>query len=103
MNYGLSRLPGSPLSLRLIREIHAELLRSGRGAAVNLVRADLSVTFVTANKLIGRFEQLGLVREITGQRRSRRFRYDPYLRLFDTGVDDPPPEVPAQVTGAGSP
>jgi hypothetical protein len=59
------------------------------------------VTFATANKLIGRFEQLGLVHEITGQRRSRRFRYDPYLRLFHTGVDGSAPEVPAQVTRAG--
>jgi Fic family protein len=33
MNYGLTRLPEFPLSLRLIREIHGELLRSGRGSA----------------------------------------------------------------------
>src|SRR5438309_350915 len=32
MNYGLERLKGLPLSLRLIREIHAELLRGVRGA-----------------------------------------------------------------------
>ena len=32
MTYGLDRLSQLPLSLRLIREIHAELLRSGRGA-----------------------------------------------------------------------
>ena len=32
MNYGLQRLDELPLSLRLIREIHAELLRDGRGA-----------------------------------------------------------------------
>jgi len=32
MNYGLDRLATLPLSKRLIREIHAELLRSGRGA-----------------------------------------------------------------------
>jgi Fic family protein len=32
MNYGLERLSSLPLSKRLIREIHAELLRSGRGA-----------------------------------------------------------------------
>lgn len=52
---------------------------------VNLVRARIGVSFATANKLIARFEELGLVSEITGQRRSRRFRYDPYLGLFDTG------------------
>jgi Fic family protein len=33
MNHGLDRLSQLPLSLRLIREIHAELLTSGRGAA----------------------------------------------------------------------
>ncbi len=32
MNHGLERLSTLPLSKRLIREIHAELLRSGRGA-----------------------------------------------------------------------
>ena len=32
MNYGLARLQELPLSLRLIREIHTELLRDGRGA-----------------------------------------------------------------------
>jgi hypothetical protein len=32
MNYGLDRLSRLPLSLRLIREIHAELLKGGRGA-----------------------------------------------------------------------
>jgi Fic family protein len=32
MNYGLRRLAELPLSLRLIREIHGELLRDGRGA-----------------------------------------------------------------------
>ena len=33
MNHGLDRLSELPLSLRLIRQIHAELLRTGRGAA----------------------------------------------------------------------
>ena len=32
MNYGLTRLKELPLSLRLIREIHAELLKDVRGA-----------------------------------------------------------------------
>src|SRR5215218_7923667 len=32
MNYGLERLATFPLSLRLIREIHAELLNNARGA-----------------------------------------------------------------------
>jgi Fic family protein len=68
---------------------------------VNLVSSRLGVTFATANKLIGRFEDLGLVREITGQRRSRRFRYDPYLRLFHTGISDAAADIPPQVTTGG--
>jgi Fic family protein len=32
MNYGLDRISDLPLSLRLIREIHGELLQGGRGA-----------------------------------------------------------------------
>lgn len=68
---------------------------------VKLVSSRIGVTFATANKLIGRFEDLGLVREITGQRRSRRFRYEPYLRLFHTGISDAGPGVPAQVTTGG--
>ena len=31
MNHGLARLPGLPLSLRLLREIHAELMQGVRG------------------------------------------------------------------------
>ena len=49
---------------------------------VNVAARVLGVTFPTANRLISRFEELGLVLEVTGQRRSRRFRYEPYLRLF---------------------
>lgn len=35
-----------------------------------------------ANNLTDRVEQLGLVNEITGNRRNRVFRYDPYIALF---------------------
>lgn len=66
---------------------------------VNFVSSHIGVTFATANKLIGRFEDVGLVREITGQRRSRRFRYDPYLRLFHGGVSETG-HVPTQLTSA---
>ncbi len=64
---------------------------------VNYVAARLDVTFATANRLIARFEELGVLKEVTGQRRSRLFRYEPYLELFDDPVqlDEPPtgPEV----------
>jgi Fic family protein len=50
---------------------------------VNLVAAEVEVTFKTANRLVAKFEDLGILKEVTGQRRSRQFRYEPYLRLFD--------------------
>lgn len=36
----------------------------------------------TASSLVHRFEALGLLRETTGQQRNRRYRYEPYLKLF---------------------
>lgn len=55
---------------------------------VNVVSSEVDVAFPTANRLVGRFEELGLLREVTGQRRSRLFRYEPYLRLFDDPAED---------------
>jgi Fic family protein len=50
---------------------------------VNLVSRVVGVAFPTANRLVTKFVELGLLQEMTGQRRSRIFRYEPYLRLFD--------------------
>ena len=45
--------------------------------------ADLiGVTYAAANHLIGRLTAVGVLAEITGQTRNRRFRYDPYIELF---------------------
>jgi Fic family protein len=59
---------------------------------VNLVKDRLGsegVSFATANNLVAEFQKIGLLREITGARRNRRFRYAPYLDLFA----DPAPDV----------
>ncbi len=65
---------------------------------VGLVTEALDVTFPTANRLVGRFEELGLLTEITGQKRSRVYRFEPYLALFDDPA--PPAEelVPIEAT-----
>lgn len=63
---------------------------------VKLVETELAVTFPTANRLVAKFEEMQLLREVTGQRRSRMFRYEPYMRLFDdapVGDQGRPPEV----------
>lgn len=42
----------------------------------------LGISPAAANTMTDRFVEMGLVREITGNRRNRRFRYDPYIEIF---------------------
>ena len=83
-----------------MREQHREILieNLGRGAASALklletlyrrpiftvanVAELLAMSPQAANTLTDRLEEHGLVREITGNRRNRIFRYDPYVELF---------------------
>jgi Fic family protein len=50
---------------------------------VAIVRKWLNVTPAGANQLVGRLADVGVLREITGYARNRRFRFEPYLRLFE--------------------
>jgi len=50
---------------------------------VNLVKSHLNVSFATANKLVEQLERLELLKETTGGQRNRRYRYTPYLVLFE--------------------
>jgi Fic family protein len=51
--------------------------------SVTDVRSLLGTTFAGANQIVQRLVSLGVIREITGQARHRRFRYDAYVRLFE--------------------
>jgi Fic family protein len=51
--------------------------------SVSEVRALLGTTFAAANQIVQRLVDLTILNEITGQARHRRFRYDPYVRLFE--------------------
>lgn len=53
---------------------------------VATVREWLNCTPAGANSLVGRLAKIGLLREVTGFARNRRFRFDPYLRLFEEPV-----------------
>jgi Fic family protein len=68
----------STLGLRLL-----DLLFQRPILNVNLVKRDLDVTFVTASRLVDQFRTMRLLKETTGQKRNRRYRYEPYLRLFE--------------------
>lgn len=52
---------------------------------VGTVRELTKVSFPAANDLVTRLVRIGVLREITGNSRNRRFQYDDYVRLF-TGV-----------------
>lgn len=65
---------------------------------VNFVSNELGISFPSANKLIQRFEELGLLDEITGAQRNRRFRYTPYLALFAASQAPADEMSPNQVT-----
>jgi Fic family protein len=50
--------------------------------SVNDVRALTGTTFAAANSLVSRMVELGVLSEMTGHARNRRFRYAPYIELF---------------------
>ena len=50
--------------------------------SVGDVQSMIDVTYPVANKLVGRLADLGILEEITGHARNRRFRYEPYVDLF---------------------
>jgi hypothetical protein len=56
---------------------------------VATVREWLGMTPAGANTLVNRLAEAGILREITGYARNRRFRFDPYLRLFEEQEERP--------------
>jgi Fic family protein len=84
-----------------LRETHRSLIaeRLGRAAgtghrvlehlyerpivSVNEVRDLIGFTYTAANQLVDRMVEIGVLEEITGQARNRRFRYGAYISLFD--------------------
>ena len=50
--------------------------------SVNEVSNLTGTTYPAANQLVERLAELGVLAEITGRVRNRRFRYDPYIALF---------------------
>ncbi len=51
--------------------------------AVNDVQTMTGTTYAAANSLVSRLVKLGVLSEMTGYARNRRFRYAPYIALFN--------------------
>jgi Fic family protein len=57
--------------------------------SVSDIKKLIGTTYPAANDLVARLEEQEILREITGQARNRRFRYQSYIDLFhDTGEED---------------
>lgn len=101
----------------LLRERHRNAItgRLGRGAANGLsvleslfdrpivsvadVQEVTGTTYAAANKLVARLVELGILEEVTGYARNRRFRYEDYVRLFLDDVSDQSPRPTKEALG----
>lgn len=54
--------------------------------SVNDVRDITGITFAAANTIVSRLVELGILSEMTGNARNRRFSYAPYIALFTKGT-----------------
>jgi Fic family protein len=63
--------------------------------SVNDVLQTTGTTFVAANDLVSRLVRLGVLQEMTGRARNRRFRYAPYIALFSDAPEASPPTASA--------
>ena len=77
---GLGRISGSCLQLhqRLQKEAIVNIPDSARALEINRT---------TISNCIRRLRELGIVREITGQRRNRLFVYDRYVQILSEGTE----------------
>jgi Fic family protein len=80
-------------SLRLLDLLYRRPL-----ADVKLVKNELNVSFGTANKLVENLQSLGLLTEVSGRKRDRIFRFDPYLSLFEEDEEEQRRDEEVQVT-----
>ena len=52
--------------------------------SINQVASLTGVSFPAASSLMSKFVEHGLLTEVTGQARNRRFQYSPYVQIFAT-------------------
>ena len=97
----VAKLGGRTMGVRLL-----DLLYENPIVSVRFVAEKLGCSYVAANKLIDGFEGLGWLVETTGWKRNRRWRHEPYLRLFPRATAPQPQSesgAAADVTRAVAP
>ena len=70
---------------------------------ISMVANRLNCSYVAASRLVESMVGLGVLNEITGGQRNRRYRYNPYLTLFEPSLNPIPPDtavIPIQRTSS---
>ena len=80
--HGLGRAAASAL------QVHRALMQRPI-VSVGAVAELTGLTFVTANRALGHLQELGVVAELTGQRRNRLFSYTSYIDALARGTEPP--------------
>ena len=70
------KMPGSINGLKLLDRLFEKPI-----ITIRLAQEFMNVSYVTASSVIGQLTDLGILREITGQKRNKAFRYDPYVHF----------------------
>jgi Fic family protein len=79
---GLGRAAGSTL------QVHRALMEHPIATSGSLVEKT-GITPATVNKALGHLEQLGIVKELTAQKRNRLFSYAGYIEIMSRGTELP--------------
>ncbi|MBN2056793.1 Fic family protein [bacterium] len=79
---GLGRAAASTL------QVHRALMEHPIATSGSLVKKT-GITPATVNKALGHLEQLGIVRELTSQKRNRLFSYAGYIEIMSRGTELP--------------
>jgi Fic family protein len=79
---GLGRAAPSTL------QIHRALMEHPIATSSSLAEKT-GITPATVNKALGHLEQLGIVRELTAQKRNRLFSYADYIEIMSRGTELP--------------
>ena len=79
---GLGRASASTL------QVHRALMEHPIATSTSLVKKT-GITPATVNKALGHLEQLGIVKELTAQKRNRLFSYAGYIEIMSRGTELP--------------
>jgi Fic family protein len=79
----------SGLAMRLLDALFQQPIIS-----VAIAAEQVGISVAAANKLVAQLEDLELLKNVTGGRRNRIFRYEPYLAIFDAiSLSTPPASI----------